>query len=185
MLKVPVLEAKRNLLVQMIVKEHEIDDPGLIHFLKHNVTEDNDLYLHDLFESLMYMWDFYFEQIHVPHQICEEHTEGYGYYIVGAVRIPGLLPYVNHPSFIEFTRGLEIIEKSAYGNLIELVYLPDSLVAANEDPTWSEFAKQPATFMIGMQDNGGLSIHDNIRFLKELRGIAYYIKWLIEGRENI
>lgn len=183
MLNVPVWEAKRNLLVQLLVKKHCIDDSELIHFLKASITEDNDLYLHDLADALTYMLDFDFDWVNVPGQILDDHAEGYNYYIIGAIRIPSLLPYANHPAFIEFTRHLEVYQSSGSGNCVEFVYLPDSTFATNPDPEYHNFARQPATFMVGMQDNGGMSLNDTIEFLMELREVNDFIKLLVEGRE--
>jgi hypothetical protein len=181
MLKVPVLEAKRNLFIQMLVRRHEISDPGFITYLKQSLTDENDLYLHDLADALSHMFDFHFEWIDVPHQVHDDHAEGYNYFIVGAIRIPSLLPYAEHPLFIEFTRNLEIYQSSGSGNCVELVYLPDSKIATDPDPAHHSFARQPATFMVGMQDNGGMDIHTTIDFLMELRGINHFIKLLVEG----
>ncbi|MBG0967499.1 hypothetical protein [Bacillus sp. SRB3LM] len=183
MLKFPVLEAKRNLFVQTLIKAYDITDDGLIQFLKQCTSEECDLYIHELQEALPYMFDFDFDWIDVPHEVSEDHADGWNYFIVGAIRVPALLPYADQPAFIEFTRNIEILTNTSCGNLIEFVYLPDSKIASSDDPVHSTFANQPGTFMIGMQDNGGLDINETIEFLTELRDVNDSIISLVEGRE--
>ncbi|MGG1071313.1 hypothetical protein ABE178_16025 [Priestia megaterium] len=187
MFKYSAAEIKKNLFIQTIELKHGIEDARFVDFLRNSLDDDMDLYLHDIYNSLDLMFDFHFEWIDVPNAIHEEHADGWNYYIIGAFRIPELLPYANHPAFIEFTRNIQLLHSKGGGNLVEFVYLPDSTMATSEEPIFREFARQPATFMIGMQDNGGIDVHTTIEFLLELREINEYIYLLLEpeGRENI
>lgn len=184
MLNIPVFEAKRNLYVQMMTIRHSIEDQGFIEYLKRNITDEMDLYLHDLVDCLEYMFDFHFEFLPVPEEIFNDHAEGYNYFILGAIQIPSLLPYAKHPAFIEFTREIETIKQTSSANLVEMVYLPDSKLAVEDTEAYKEFASRPATFMFGMQDNGGMTLDDTISFLLELREINGFINLLVEGRES-
>lgn len=183
MLKFSCDQIRETLRVYSLIKKFDIEDESLIQYLKHSVTSDGDLYLHNIADAFDILFEFDFEYVDVPGRILEDHAEGgYNYYILGAIRIPSLLPYTNHPSFIEFTRHLEIIESGPYvGNLVEFVYLPDSIFASSTDSLYKYFGKQPATFMMGMQDNGGLDLESTVQFLLELKEVNNKIIQLIRG----
>ncbi|MEX3713456.1 hypothetical protein ABFV99_13725 [Cytobacillus horneckiae] len=183
MLKFSSDQIRETLKVYRLIKKFDIADESLIHYLKHSVTSDGDLYLHGIADACEILFEFDFEYVQVPEQILEDYAEnGLNYYILGAVHIPAILPYTEHPAFIEFTRHLEIIENSVYeGNLVEFVYLPDSVFASSTDSLYQYFGRQPATFMMGMQDNGGLDLESTVQFLLELKEVNNKIIQLIRG----
>lgn len=186
MLKYSAAVAKINLKVQLLQRKHEITDEGFLKYLKTSIDEEGELYIHAIEDAFPYLFDFYVESVPVPTEIFEDHADGWNYYIAGVLHIPALLPYVHHPSFIEFTRAIETIESLGYGNLIEFVYLPDSkmLTDHQDESVYQQFASQPATFMIGMQDNGAMNMDTTIKFMLELREINSCIMKLIHGENE-
>lgn len=183
---ISTMEAKINLKVQMISRKLSINDVGFLDYLRKSIDEEGDLYIHSLCDCLINFLEVPFNFIEIPERILQDHLEGWEYYIAGAIHIPSLMPYVQHPSFVEFTRNLEIFEYGC-GNadLIEFIYLPESLIATSEDPEYRNFANQPATFMVGIQDNGGIDLETNVQFMLRLKNINHYLCELVkdEGRE--
>lgn len=173
-------------MVQMLQVKHSITDEGFLYYLRTAINDEGDLYYNCIEECFPYLFDFRYEPIVVPEQIHDDHADGWNYYILGALRIPDLLPYVNHPAFSEFTQAIQTVEWLGGGNVIEFVYLPDSKMATDhlDDPVYKKFATQPATFMIGMQDNGGMDIDTTVKFMLELREVNKYIMTLINGENE-
>lgn len=183
---ISTMEAKINLRVQMISRSLKINDVEFLDYLRNSIDDEGDLYIHSLSDCLINFLKVPFNFVEIPERILQDHLEGWEYYIVGAIHIPSLMPYVQHPSFVEFTRNLEIFE---YGvgsaDLIEFIYLPESLIATSEDSEYRNFANQPATFMVGIQDNGGIDLETSVQFMLQLKNINHYLCELVkdEGRE--
>lgn len=178
-------QVKGILKLYSMVKSHNIDDQNFIDLLKDNITTEGDILMYDSYDMLNQVFDFSFSFIDLPSSIIEDLMESYNYYIIAAIEIKDLIPYTSNPRFIDFTRAIEVVNHGyGYGNLIEMVYLPDSIIASEAGEEIKDLVTRPGTFMIGMQDNGGISLEDSIQFLLDLKTNNYYIMNLIYGNEE-
>ena len=156
-------------------------DPVLYEYILNHLT-DNDITVMDLLAESNEMLDFAYEERYIPEGIVND-AICFNYFYVGAFHIPGLMPYIHHPLFEEFIDRVQIFKKYhiSHTDGIELIYLPHSRFSESAEATDLIFAKQPATFLLGMQDNGALSFYEIVEFLLDFRESVKNIKKLIEG----
>lgn len=180
MLNLSVDMVRNQLIMELLIKKYGIDNKKIISFLKGRISEDEYLIMDEDFIGEVF--DFPFEYAQVPYKICEDMAQEHDYYIIAAIKIPGVIPYASHPLFNEFLNNITIVDTYGGGNLIEFYYAPDCLMATNEEVVYQNFTKQQDLFLFGMQDCGALDIEAQVKFLLELSEVNKCFLELFNGK---
>ncbi|MEK1828818.1 hypothetical protein AAAC51_06615 [Priestia megaterium] len=185
MMNFSTFEVKRNLLVQILILKHNLDDENFIEFLRDGISEDMDIYFHDFEHAFNTVFNFTFVWDYPDWDVRDIYQVEHEYTIVGTVFMPQILPYINDDDFEDFANELQVISRGRYdGNLLEFVYLPTSLLNEHEEEHVRDFANRPGTFMIGMQDSMGMSIDETVEFLLELYNINTYLQNYLDSKQR-
>lgn len=179
MIGISAMELRKRLYVKGIMQEYNVKDERLRKVLERITTEDLDMFLSEYDVYTDHIFDFEIEHIHIPSKIHQDHAEMYNYYMPLAFQIPGLMQYTGRALLDEFGNAITVVNQFGGGNTLEFVYLPTSNFATSDEPGHRELASYPASFMIGIQDNGCTRPENIIQFLMQLREINDHIMELI------
>ncbi|MFE4029244.1 hypothetical protein ACFX4N_24105 [Priestia sp. YIM B13551] len=187
MLMGSTLKARKTFFIQILAKDHGIEDERFIEFLHAYVDEETtELDYPYILETMELFFEFHFDWVEVPYDVHDEYVNGWNYQIIGAIHIPELMKYINHPKYPTFIEGFDIVQDNVVGdgNLIEFVHLPTSELSNSGEGYIRDFANQPATFIIGIQEETGISLEETVEFLLELKKLNDYIALLAKDERG-
>lgn len=175
---------KQRLRAQMMVHHFKVKDNRIINFVQNKIIDQN-FFMDDFMNSALELLDIEYEEMMVDGDVHDELTMGYEYYIHGIFRVPGLLPYLDHPLFNTFLDHIEIRLRNDYSSTIELAYVPHTDLLGEDNEKYKEFIDQPATFMLGGTGGGDSDTKLVYSFLVLFLHFNDALRALIEGREFI
>lgn len=188
MFKFSTSHLKKKIGFELIDRTYGIrNDEKMMTALEELLGIDNDEgpCYYEIDNVLPHFFDFNIEWVDIPEGVAYEHIEDCSYWLQCAFSIPKLIPHTNHPDFNKIAEDFYRRSSGFYiGNSLELVYLPHSDFVESTDPVHREFGNQPGTFIIGIQDNGGINEDTIIEFMNELRDFNRMIKEIITGEER-